>query len=68
MKQFAELNAAHECKCEKSWADMDFAGAKLLEDGRVALTHTCESHGEGQCTHMLNAKTVKLVQNALKGE
>jgi hypothetical protein len=68
MRQFAELTAAHECVCEKSWAGLHFDAAKLQADGSVALTHQCESHGKGQCTHILNTATVKLVQNALKGK
>ena len=67
MKQFAELTAAHDCKCERSWADLHFDAAKLQADGSIALTHKCESHDKGLCTHILNTATVKLAQNALKG-
>ncbi len=68
MKQFHELDIAHACECEKNWEKMEFRSAKLLEDGRMALAHQCETHGKGTCTHFLDSETVKLVQNALKAQ
>lgn len=66
MKQFHELDIAHTCECSRSWDAVQFEGAKLLENGDIALLHECESHGKGECAHILKAQTVKLVQNALR--
>ena len=68
MRQFHELDVTHTCECSRSWDDVRFESARLLENGDLVLVHQCESHGKGNCLHILKAETVRLVQNALKAQ
>lgn len=60
-----EATKTHECKCEKSWADIQFDSAELESDGRLALTHDCGKHEDETCVHLLSADTAKLIKTAV---
>lgn len=60
-----EATRAHECTCQRSWADIDFEKAELEPDGRLAISHRCEQHDDETCVHIVSAKTAQLVKAAV---
>lgn len=61
-----QLDKTHECECNQSWSGLEFASAGLMADGRLSLSHRCETHPDEVCIHKLSSKAVRLVREALE--
>lgn len=63
-----EVTKTHECKCQRTWNNIEFVSAELESDGRLALTHDCIEDKDESCVHLLTADTAKLIKAAVCGD
>jgi hypothetical protein len=62
-----EIHGAHKCTCARNWEGIDFQSSSLKADGSLELMHMCDQHKDEWCVHVLNAKTVALIRQAIEG-